>query len=188
MLCAERYAPISPVIGQWGPLDQKAGQVPHPVGMCTASRMINAPVYEYLVVILMDIRLAGTCDVVSTRMIALPASLTEARPFERCKARVGQVSTREKGHARPSPRRHTARSLHDVSTGGKPVGRTRTVRRVWVRGEIPAVEERVAGLRGDEYGNAGDPGRDGRSTARPSTVRKRFLSFRRCCLDCHHQC
>lgn len=70
---------ISPPSGQFGPLLQNAGHVPHPVGMCTESMMTSPPVYENWVVIRTLWRVPLTCGVVSTRITALPALLMSAR-------------------------------------------------------------------------------------------------------------
>jgi hypothetical protein len=70
---------ISPVCGHVGPFVQKAGHVPHPVGMWTLSMMTSPPVKLYCVWMRTDARLPDTWGVVSTLMIAFPALLMDER-------------------------------------------------------------------------------------------------------------
>lgn len=70
---------ISPFTGQLGPFVQKAGQVPHPVGMCTESMITRPPVNVNWVVMRTLWRVFWTWGVVSTFIMAFPALLIDAR-------------------------------------------------------------------------------------------------------------
>lgn len=126
---------ISPPLGQFGPFDQNAGHVPHPVGMCTASRTTMPCVYEKSVVIRTLFRAPETTGVVSTFMYALPALLMPVRFAVPC---TPEVSMRAKYVAETSNGTHSSATINVIHSATSGVGFCE---------EGPTSKERVSLLR-----------------------------------------